>query len=254
MLASELAVQFRHHDDGSEPAMPDLVSVDGLHVAEVVTTAPFAVRQAEKHLEPVPEPRLPHCVWVTIPRGMLPGATRAARSAVRADILRWAAESPCQDHWPRANNLQPPPPLIGLRKYDDGVTVFCVRQCQHADDDPHRIVWPVLHARSDIDPWQLIDLSLAMIEREQRGGVVSLVRKLAHYPNKHLVMYPFGSPGNPTAAISHFTPPGNPLALMPKCLPLPLSAVQLWLVYRYDLNGVAEGLRVWSGGWSRFGA
>jgi hypothetical protein len=253
MLTHELAVQFRHHDDGSEPAMPDLVSVDGLHVAEVVTTAPFAIRQAEEHLEPVPEPRLPHCVWVTIPRGMLPGATRAARSAVRADILRWTAEAACQDHWPRTDDLRPPP-FIGLRSYDDGVGVFCVQRCEHADDDPHRIVWPVLHAPSDIDPWQQVELSLAVIESEHRGGIASLVRKLAHYPNKHLVMYPFGSPGNLTAAVSQFTPPDDPLALIPKRLPPMLSKIQLWVVYRYGLDGVAEGLRVWHGGWSRFGA
>ena len=59
-LSGELGVKFRLYDDGSKPSMPDLLSSDGTHVAEVITTAPSDVRKEEQHLDPVAEPRLPH--------------------------------------------------------------------------------------------------------------------------------------------------------------------------------------------------
>jgi hypothetical protein len=38
VLSGEVGVEFRLYDDGSKPSMPDLLSADGKHVAEVVTT------------------------------------------------------------------------------------------------------------------------------------------------------------------------------------------------------------------------
>lgn len=67
MLSGELGVDVRLHDNGSRPSMPDLLSVDGKHVAEVITTAPSAIREAENNLPSMVEPRLPHCVEVSIP-------------------------------------------------------------------------------------------------------------------------------------------------------------------------------------------
>ncbi len=46
VLEDELGVEFQHHDDGSKSSMPDLLSLDGNHVAEVITTTPSAVREA----------------------------------------------------------------------------------------------------------------------------------------------------------------------------------------------------------------
>ena len=50
MLSDELGVEFRLYDDGSEPNMPDLLAADGKHVAEVITTTPSAIREAEQRL------------------------------------------------------------------------------------------------------------------------------------------------------------------------------------------------------------
>lgn len=62
----------------------------------------------------------------------------------------------------------------------------------------------------------------------------ALGEKLDGYPNKHLVMYPFGPPGNLTAAFSRYSPPPNPRDLMPPQLNPPLADVHLWLMYRYE--------------------
>ncbi len=40
LLENELGMPFRRHDDGSKNGMPDLLSKDGNHVAEVITTVP----------------------------------------------------------------------------------------------------------------------------------------------------------------------------------------------------------------------
>ena len=53
LLSGELGMEFRHYDAGSSPRMPDLLSSDGMHVAEVITTAPPAVRKAQKEKEKV---------------------------------------------------------------------------------------------------------------------------------------------------------------------------------------------------------
>lgn len=50
MLSDELGVEFRLYDDGSKSNMPDLLSEDGKHVAEVITTTPSAIREAEQRL------------------------------------------------------------------------------------------------------------------------------------------------------------------------------------------------------------
>ncbi|WP_157802979.1 hypothetical protein [Compostimonas suwonensis] len=258
MLSDELGVEFRLYDDGSKSNMPDLLSEDGKHVAEVITTTPSAIREAEQRLAPTAEPTLPHCVWVMIPYMILGGATRDVRSKIRADVLRWTVEAGCEYHWSSRDErlLLPgvdPVPILGLAVYDDGVQVMCAQRCQHPHTEPHQIRWSVTHAPSPDDPWALIRQSLHIVDKEQRGGVRAIGEKLDGYPNKHLVMYPFGPPGNLTAAFSRYSPPPNPRDLMPPQLNPPLVDVHLWLMYRYEDRDVTEGLHVCSGLWARFG-
>jgi hypothetical protein len=99
----------------------------------------------------------------------------------------------------------------------------------------------------------LIRQSLHIVEEEQRGGVQALAEKLDGYPNKHLVMYPIGPPGNLTAAFSQYLPPPNPRDLMLPQLNPSLADVHLWLMYQYGNRDVAEGLHVCSGHWAKFG-
>jgi hypothetical protein len=92
------------------------------------------------------------------------------------------------------------------------------------------------------------------VDDEQHGGVDALAKKLDGFPNKHLVIYPFGPPGNLTAALSSYLVPSNPQDLIPPLLSSPLSDVHLWLLYRYGNSGASEGLHVCSGHWAMFGA
>lgn len=258
MLSDELGVEFRLYDDGSRSSMPDLLSGDGKHVAEVITTTPSAIREAEQRLDPIAEPTLPHCVWVMIPYMILGGATREVRSKIRADVLRWTVEAGCEYHWSSRDEGQlvpgvDPDPILGLGIYDDGVQVICAQRCQHSHTEPHQIRWSVMHEPSPDGPWTLIRQSLLIVDNEQRGGVRALAEKLDGYPNKHLVMYPFGPPGNLTAAFSRYLPPPNPRDLMPPQLNPPLADVHLWLMYRYEDRDLTEGLHVCSGHWGRFG-
>lgn len=257
-LADELGVDFCVHDDGSRPGMPDLLSVDKRHVAEVITTVPPAVREAAQHLKPMAEERLPHCVWVTIPYTRLGGATKDARRKIEADVLRWTVEAGCDSHWSSLDQHQllpgSAPALIrGLGAYDDGVKAACVQSCEHPIGEPHQIRWSVGHAPSSHDPWSLIRQSLHIVETEQRGGVQALADKLHGYGNKHLVIYPFGPPGNLTAAFSTFMPPPDPRDLLPPRLNPPLTDVHVWLIYQYDNCDVTEGLHLCNGHWARFG-
>lgn len=150
MLAGELGVDFCVYDDGSRPSMPDLLSADGKHVAEVITTVLPAVREAERRLEPLVEPRLPHCVWAMIPYTVLGGVTRDVRSKIAADIIRWVEEAGCVFHWPSLTQHQSfddpgPAPFLGLGAYDDGVRAMCVQSCFHPDAGVHQIRWGLLH-------------------------------------------------------------------------------------------------------------
>jgi len=257
-LSGEFGVEFRLYDDGSKPGMPDLLSADDKHVAEVITTAPSDVRKEEQHLDPVAEPRLPHCVWVMIPYTRLGGATKDVGNKIKVDIIRWTVAAGCEYHWSEPDEqgwLQGigPDPILSLGGYDDGVRALCVQQCQHSDDQPHEIRWSVGHEASTDDPWTLIRRSLHIIEKEQRGGVQSLAKKLDGYPNKHLVMYPFGPPGNVTAAFSSFVPPPNLRDLLLPQLNPPLADIHIWLLYRYGNGDVVEGLHLCSGHWAKFG-
>lgn len=258
VLEDGLGIDFRHHDDGSKPGMPDLLSMDRNHVAEVITTAPSAVRKAEQSLDPMPDASLPHCVWVMMPYTILGGATQAARRKIKADVLRWTTESGCTYHWSSHDELQirsdiDPNPILGLRAYDDGVKVLCVQRCQHSEAKPHQVEWSIEHEPSAIDPWHLIRRSLHTVDKEQRGGVQALAKKLAGYPNKHLVMYPFGPPGNLTAAFSHYVPPSNMLYFLPRRLSPPLADIHVWLLYRYGNHDDTEGLHVCNCHWAKFG-
>lgn len=258
MLSREVGVEFRLHDDGSKSSMPDLLSEDGKHVAEVITTAPSAVRKEEQHLDPVAEPRLPHCVSVMIPYTRLGGATKDVRDKIRADVLRWTVEADCEYHWSAPDErgwLQGigPDPILSLGGYDDGVRAVCVERCQHSDVESHQIRWSVGHEASPDDPWTLIRRSLHIVDKEQRGGVQALAKKLNGYPNKHLVMYPFGPPGNVTAAFGRYVPPSNLRDLLLPQLDPPLADIHLWLVYQYGNRDVVEGLHVCSGHWAKFG-
>lgn len=258
VLEGELGVEFQHHDDGSKSSMPDLLSLDGNHVAEVITTTPPAVREAQQRLDPMPDAALPHCVLVMVPYTILGGATKAVRHKIRADVLQWTAEPGCKYHWPSPDGRQwrpgvHPDPLLVLRAYDDGVNVLCVQNCQHLDVESHQIEWSIVHEPSFGNPWAFIRQSLHIVDKEQRGGVKALVKKLNGYPNKHLVMYPFGPPGNLTAAFSRYMPPSNLSDLMPPQLNPPLADVHVWLLYRYANRDVVEGLHVCSGHWTRFG-
>ncbi len=258
VLSYELGVEFLIHDDGSKPSMPDLLSVDGKHVAEVITSAPAAVREGEQRLNPVAEPALPHCVRVMIPYTGVGRVTKSVRSKIKADVLRWTADAGCEYHWSSHDEWQlipgvDPDPILSLRAYDDGARVVCVQHCQHSQGDPHQIEWSVTHAPSPADPWTLIRQSLHNVENEQRGGISALAKKLDGHANKHLVMYPFGPPGNLTAALSRYLLPANPRHLTPPQLKPPLADVHLWLLYQYGNDNSVEGLHVCSGHWARFG-
>lgn len=257
MLSGELGVEFRLYDDGSRSSMPDLLSGDGKHVAEVITTTPSAIREAEQRLDPIAEPTLPHCVWVMIPYMILGGATREVRSKIRADVLRWTAEAGCESHWSSRDERQllpgvDPDPILGLGVYDDGVQDLrsALPAFAHGATSDQVVC---THEPSPDDPWTLIRQSLHTVDNEQRGGVRALGEKLDGYPNKHLVIYPFGPPGNLTAALSRYSPPPSPRDLMPPQLNPPLADVHLWLMYRYEDRDLTEGLHVCSGHWGRFG-
>lgn len=258
VLEGELRVEFQHHDDGSKPRMPDLLSLDGNHVAEVITTSPPTVREAEQSLNPMRDAALPHCVRVIIPYKIVAGATKAARHKIKADVLRWTANPECRYHWSSHDDRQllpgvDPDPILFLRDYYDGVTVWCVQPCQHSNVKAHQIEWSLVHESSHRDPWTLIRQSLHIVDRMQHGGVEALVKKLSGYPNKHLVMYPFGPPGNLTAAFSHYVPPSNWRDLMTPKLNPPLADIHVWLLYRYGNRDAVEGLHVCSGHWAKFG-
>ena len=258
VLEGELGVEFQHHDDGSKPRMPDLLSLDGNHVAEVITTTPKAAREAQQSLDPMPDATLPHCVWVMMPYTIVGGATKAVRHKIEADVLRWTAKPGCKYHWSSRDERQlrpgvDPDPILGLRAYDDGVKVLCVQRCQHSDVESHQIEWSIVHEPSPDDPWELIRQSLHIVDKEQHGGVQALAKKLNGYPNKHLVMYPFGPPGNLTAAFSRYVPPSNSRDLMPPQLNPPLADIHVWLLYRYGNRDAVEGLHVCSGHWAKFG-
>ena len=258
LLSSELGVDFRLHDDGSKSRMPDLLSVDGKHVAEVVTTALHAVREAEQNLDPVTEPRVPHCVWVVIPYARMRGVIKDVRHKIQADVLRWTVEAGCEYHWSSRDvrELLPgvdPDPILSLGAYDDGIRAVCAQHCQHADIEPHQIRWSVAHEPSPDDPWSLIRRSLHIVDEEQRGGVQALATKLDGYPNKHIVIYPFGPPGNLTAAFGGYVPPSNPRDCTPPQLNPPLANVHLWLLYQYGNRDVTEGLHLCNGHWGKFG-
>lgn len=172
VLEGELGVEFQNHDDGSKPSMPDLLSLDGNHVAEVITTTPRAVREAQQRLDPMPDVALPHCVLVMVPYTIVGGATKAVRHKIKADILRWTAKPGCKYHWssPDERQLRPgvhPDPILGLRAYDDGVNVLCVEHCQHSGVEPHQIEWSIVHEPSRGDPWELIRQSLHIVDKEQ---------------------------------------------------------------------------------------
>lgn len=258
VLAGDLRVEFKHYDDGSENGMPDLLSLDGKHVAEVITTVPPAVREAQKNLNPMPEPILPHCVRVMIPYTNLGRSTKNARKKIKADVLQWTARSGCTYHWSSHDEWKLRPgldltPILVLGEYDDGVVILCVQHCQHSADDAHQIEWSVVHEPSSRDPWELIRQSLHIVETKQRGGVQALVEKLNGYQNKHLVMYPFGPPGNVTAALSRYVPPSNLRDLMPPQLNPPLDDIHIWLLYRYETDNDVEGIHVCTGHWAKFG-
>ncbi|MET0978132.1 MAG: hypothetical protein ABWX63_04885 [Paeniglutamicibacter terrestris] len=258
VLEGELGVKFKPHDDGSKQKMPDLLSSDGNHVAEVITTAPPALREAQNSLKPMPDPTLPHCVRVRVPYLNVGGATKAARNKIKADVLQWTASNGCKYHWPSHDEWQlrpgiDPAPILGLREYGDGVKVLCVQHCQHSASDSHQIEWTVVHESSSRDPWELIRQSLHIVETKQRGRVQALAEKLSGYPNKHLVMYPFGPPGNLTAAHSRYVPPSNSGDLMPPKLNPPLADIHIWLLYRYEQGNDVEGIHVCTGHWAKFG-
>lgn len=258
LLEGELGVKFLHHDDGSKPRMPDLLSLDGKHVVEVITTTRPAVREAEKRMDPMPHVSLHHCVRVVVPYTIVGGATKAVRHKIKADVLRWTAETGCKYHWASRDERQlhpgsDPDPILGLRAYDDGVKVLCVQRCQHLANESHQIEWSVVHEPSSRDPWELIRQSLRIVDKEQRGGVQALAKKLNGYPNKHLVMYPFGPPGNLTAEFNSYVPPSNSHDLMPPQLNPPLADIHVWLIYKYGNRDVVEGLHVCTGHWARFG-
>lgn len=258
LLERELGVEFLHHDDGSKPRMPNLLSLDRNHVAEVITTTPPAVREAQESLRPVPDATLPHCVRVMVPYKIVGGATKAVRYKIMADVLQWTAKSGCEYHWSSRDEWQlrpgiDPVPILGLLEYGDGVKVLCVQRCQHSASESHQIEWSVVHEPSPRDPWELIRQSLHIVDNKQHGGVQALAKKLNGYPNKHLVMYPFGPPGNLTAALSRYVPPSNLLDLMPPQLNPPLADIHVWLLYRYVNGDDVEGIHICTGHWEKFG-
>lgn len=258
LLENELGTPFRHHDDGSRNGMPDLLSEDGSHVAEVITTVHPLIREAENSLKPMPILALPHCVWVTVPYALLGGASPKARNSIKAEILRWTGNEGCKSHWP-SRSMQPLAagndlrPFLPLSPPDSGFEAFCVQVCQHSENEPHQIKWTIVHEPTAVDPWQLIDQALYRVETYQHGRISALAEKLGGYPNKHLVMYPFGPPGNATAAMSSYKPPADLSRLLPQQLASPLDDVHLWLLYRYEPQGLVEGLHICAGRWERFG-
>ncbi|WP_146069608.1 hypothetical protein [Arthrobacter sp. B0490] len=258
LLSEELGVEFRLYDDNSKPGMPDLLSLNGKHVAEVITTVPARAREAEKNLPAMTEAKLPHCVRVLLPYKNLARVSRRARQKIRADVLRWTVDAECVNHWfstdeQGLSHCVNPLPILGLGAYDDGVQVACF-QCHHdSPNEPHQIMWTIMHSPSPADPWSLLQLSLGIIEKEQEGGVQALAKKLAGYPTKHLVMYPFGPPGNLTAAISDYVLPPDLFTLAPPRLHPPLTDVHVWLLYRYENDDIAEGIHMCDNYWARFG-
>jgi hypothetical protein len=257
VLESELGVDFRHHDDGSTNSMPDLLSLNGKHVAEVITTVPRAAREAQKNLNAVPDANLPHCVRVVLPFKLLRVASQPRRLKIQDEVLVSTATAGCQNHWSSSGTGTSDlddvgaAPLLFLRSLGDGVTLLCVQHCGHSDEASHQIDWTVVHQPSLVDPWQLIRQSLHNV-KEQRGGVQALADKLGRYPNKHLLMYPFGPPENLTAEFTQYVAPSNLSDIMPSLLSPPLADIHVWLLYRYG-SGVFEGLHVCSGHWTRFG-
>ncbi len=206
----------------------------------------------------MPDPALPHCVWVTVPYMSLGGATQNIRNKIKAEILQRTDNDRCKNHWP-SHNLRPltagndTMPLLPLNLPDSGVQALCVQVCQHPANEPHHIKWPTVHEPSAFDPWQLIDQALHHVGTHQRGGIPALAKKLSGYPNKHLVMYPFGPPGNLTAAVSSYQLPTDLNSFLPPQLAPPLDDVHLWLLYQYELQGPVEGLHLCTGRWERFG-
>ena len=66
------------------------------------------------------------------------------------------------------------------------------------------------------------------------------------------MIYPFGPPGNLTAAFSRYVVPA-PRDLIPRSLKPPLDDIDLWLLYHYNSGGQWEGIHLCSGRWTRFG-
>lgn len=258
LLSVELDTEMRVHDDGSVAHMPDLVSVDRNHVAEVITTARASAREAQQRLGSVAEGGLPHCVWVVVPYVRVGGLSREVRRRIVGDVVRWTEIPQCAGHWPSvaggpAYPNTPRVPLLPLRAYDDGVEVFCAEMCQHEKSEIHEVKWVVGHAPPDANPWQMIRESLRIVDEEHRGGVDALVSKLEGYPNKHLVIYPFGPPGNLSAELSAYQVPQDLADFAPPRLNPPISDLHLWLVYHYGDATSVEGLHLCNGHWARFG-
>jgi len=258
LLECQLGLPFRHHDDGSKNSMPDLLSADENHVAEVITTVHPLIRETENSLKPMPIPALPHCVWATVPYTLLGEASKKARNSIKSEILRWTDNERCKNHWP-SHSMQPltaakdTMPFLPLSPPDSDFQALCTQDCQHSGNEPHQIKWTIVHEPTAVDPWQLIDQALHHVDTHQHGGVPALTEKLDGYPNKHLVMYPFGPPGNVTAAMSSYKPPADLSRFLPPQLAPPLGDIHLWLPYRYELQGPVEGLHICTGRWERFG-
>lgn len=238
--------------------MPDLLSVDGKHVAEVITTVPPEVRAAENNLMPMADVGLPHCVRVLIPYTIVGTATRWMRQKIKADVLRWTVAAGCQTHWPSRDEQQffmgdALAPILSLGAYDDGVQAMCIQCCHDTAVEHHQITWSVSHTPSSTDPWRLMKRALEIVEKNQNGGVQALAKKLDRYPTKHLVMYPFGSPGNLTGTLNNYALPSGLTNLMPPRLHPTLVDVRLWLLYRYGRNDEVEGIHMCDGYWASFG-
>ncbi|MGO4588870.1 hypothetical protein [Paenarthrobacter sp. 2TAF44] len=256
VLEAELGLGLRHYDDGSANNMPDLLSMEGRHVAEVITTVPGKAREARQHLTAVPVLDLPHCVRVAVPFTLLGMTGKKRWHEIQEEVVALTAADCCKEHWPplaehslgpaRASN-----PLLFLGALDGGVTAYCIQQCRHPADGRHRVEWSVVHRPSSVDPWQLLGQSLQKA-RKQHGGIQALAEKLSGYPHKHLVMYPFGPPENLTAEFSHYMPPSNVNDFLPPFLDPPLSDLHVWILYQYG-NGDYEGRHLCGGQWARFG-
>lgn len=256
VLEAELGLGIRHYDDGSANNMPDLLSVDEQHVAEVITTVRSKAREARQHLTAVPVLDLPHCVRVAVPFTLLGMTGKKRRHKIQEELVALSATDGCKEHWPTSaeHSLDPARavnPLLFLGALDGGVTAYCIQQCQHSVDGHHRIEWSVGHRPSSVDPWQLLRQSLQNA-RKQHGGVQALAQKLNGYPHQHLVLYPFGPPENLTAQFSQYMPPSNVNDLLPAFLNPPLSDMHVWILYQYG-HGDYEGLHLCSDRWARFG-